>query len=412
MKILFVSNLYPPHYLGGYEVHCARVVDALREAGGWELCVLTSTYGLPPGPSGRPRPIRDEVNGVPVLRQLHQYAAGPQPSLRPWTLFQARRELHDARQFVSVLDSFRPDVVSWWNMMWFSKTLLPIVHARGIPDVHYIDDLWMIQEYGPAGEPAAAFWAGLWEGQWGPTAARPILRRLGRWWEARVAAEGLPTRRFPNQPRHVCFLSEYLRTLHRAAGMDFPSSEVIHGGVPAGPFHAPVRDRALGSGPLRVLYAGQVTPDRGVHTVVEALAGMDPATRNGLTLGIAGGGRPEYVEQVKRQVAAAGLNGRVSFLGKTAHAQMADVYKRHDILIFASTRPEGLGFTAVEALLAGCAVVTTGSGGAGEIAAIADLPLFPGGRRRVAGRSDPAGRQQAGSSAYRRSRAGGGPARV
>ena len=48
-----------------------------------------------------------------------------------------------------------------------------------------------------------------------------------------------------------------------------------------------------------------------------------------------------------------------------------------DVLFFPSTRDEGLGFTMVEVMPAGCAVVTTGSGGAMEIAALADLPLFP-----------------------------------
>ncbi len=45
-------------------------------------------------------------------------------------------------------------------------------------------------------------------------------------------------------------------------------------------------------------------------------------------------------------------------------------------------RVEALGLTScvitmVEAMLAGCAVLTTGSGGAMEVAALADLPLFP-----------------------------------
>jgi glycosyltransferase involved in cell wall biosynthesis len=83
------------------------------------------------------------------------------------------------------------------------------------------------------------------------------------------------------------------------------------------------------------------------------------------------------VERVKKQVNVLDLKGCVSFLGKIPHERMASIYKQHDVLVFASTRPEGLGFTMVEAMLAGCAVVTTGSGGAMEIAALADLPLFP-----------------------------------
>ena len=30
MKILVLSNLYPPDYIGGYECGCKQAVDALR----------------------------------------------------------------------------------------------------------------------------------------------------------------------------------------------------------------------------------------------------------------------------------------------------------------------------------------------------------------------------------------------
>ena len=33
MKILIVTNLYPPHHQGGYELRCAQVVDYLRRQG-------------------------------------------------------------------------------------------------------------------------------------------------------------------------------------------------------------------------------------------------------------------------------------------------------------------------------------------------------------------------------------------
>lgn len=56
---------------------------------------------------------------------------------------------------------------------------------------------------------------------------------------------------------------------------------------------------------------------------------------------------------------------------------MPDVYKEHDILVFLSTREEGFPLVMVEAMLAGCAVLTTGSGGAIEVAELANLPLIP-----------------------------------
>ena len=56
---------------------------------------------------------------------------------------------------------------------------------------------------------------------------------------------------------------------------------------------------------------------------------------------------------------------------------MAQVYKEHDLLVFPSTRGEGLPLVMAEAMIAGCAVITTGSGGAQEIAELARLPIFP-----------------------------------
>ena len=44
IKVLIISNLYVPHYLGGYELLCKQVVDHLKQDN-FELTVLTSDYG-------------------------------------------------------------------------------------------------------------------------------------------------------------------------------------------------------------------------------------------------------------------------------------------------------------------------------------------------------------------------------
>jgi hypothetical protein len=43
MRILVLTNFYPPHYVGGYELGCRDVVEGLR-ARGHQVAVLTSTY--------------------------------------------------------------------------------------------------------------------------------------------------------------------------------------------------------------------------------------------------------------------------------------------------------------------------------------------------------------------------------
>jgi len=45
MKILVLTNLYPPLSIGGYEERCRDVVEGLRERG-HDILVLTSTHGM------------------------------------------------------------------------------------------------------------------------------------------------------------------------------------------------------------------------------------------------------------------------------------------------------------------------------------------------------------------------------
>ena len=371
-----VSNIYPPYYRGGYELRCAEVATGLLRRD-HEVVVLTSTYGLPSRLLRRARRRTERIGDVTVHRALGEYAYGSNPVLPPWTLTQAWAELTDARWFLRLLDQFRPDVVNWWSMNGLSKTLLPIPSARRIPDVHCIDDPWMIREYGPDGDIAAAFWLSLWDGRWGPPLARSLLRRLGAWWESRIHREGISTRWFSNRPRHVCFESRFLADYYREAGFHFDSTEVIHGGIPVARFLAPGRIAGEKSGPMRVLYAGQISRDRGLHTAVDAIGGLDAAARSQLTLTVVGDDTDDYAAEIRRRVAELGLGDHVHFRGKVRYEDMPAVYREHDVLVFTSTRPEGLGFVMVEAMLSGCGVLTTGSGGAMDVAIAAGLPLFP-----------------------------------
>src|SRR5512136_2081378 len=45
MKLLFVTNLYPPHHISGYEMLCHEVATHFK-AHGHQVHVLTSTYGV------------------------------------------------------------------------------------------------------------------------------------------------------------------------------------------------------------------------------------------------------------------------------------------------------------------------------------------------------------------------------
>ena len=259
MRILVVTNLYPPYYHGGYELRCAQVAEGMQSAG-HTVRVLASGYGVPQSPSGKTENRTEERNGVQVDRSLNQYLYPPQPTGRPWRLRQARRELADARIFLRAVRDFQPDIVNWWSMYGLSKLLLSLPQHWGVPDVHWIEHWWMIEDFSREGENPTAFWSALWDGRSGPRTVRPVVRLVAREWERRVRREGIPTRDFPNRPTHVCFVSEHMRMLHQEAGLNFPSSEVIHGGVPVNQFYQPAGSNTVARRPATPSVCGADDP--------------------------------------------------------------------------------------------------------------------------------------------------------
>ena len=67
----------------------------------------------------------------------------------------------------------------------------------------------------------------------------------------------------------------------------------------------------------------------------------------------------------------------ITFLGRVSHDAMPRIYADHDVLVFASSRNEGMPMVMMEAMCAGCAVPNTGSGGSIELAERAGTPIFP-----------------------------------
>src|SRR5215212_3273863 len=45
LRVVVVTNYYPPYFIGGYELGCRDVVEALKSRG-HQVRVLTSTYGV------------------------------------------------------------------------------------------------------------------------------------------------------------------------------------------------------------------------------------------------------------------------------------------------------------------------------------------------------------------------------
>ncbi|MFY9556987.1 MAG: glycosyltransferase family 4 protein, partial [Blastocatellia bacterium] len=161
---------------------------------------------------------------------------------------------------------------------------------------------------------------------------------------------------------NVHFASRYLMQEALAANRQVSSAEVIHWGIDVNRFR--YRERPVKAG--RLLYVGQLTQLKGVHTAVEALKLLVEQPAHGSTmLTIVGG--PDYDDRIHRLVSSRGLENNVRFTGLIPRDQLPSIYREHDVLLFPAIWEEPFSITLLEAMSSSLAVVGTSTGGSSEI---------------------------------------------
>lgn len=353
VRILVVTNMYPPHHYGGYERSCQDVVERWRRRG-HEVLVLTSDVRVP----GVARHPAEDGDGV--RRQLRMYWEDHH-ILNPPLVDRLRRERANQRALRLALADFRPEVVSAWAMGAMSLGLLTTVAAQGIPVVPVVCDEWPI--YGPHVDA----WLR-------PLVVRPRLGRLVG------AVTGVPAELPPlDTAGPSCFISEFVRAACRARSpWRFPSSTVTYSGIDAPGF--PFDDtRAVRAWGWRLLYFGRIDPRKGIDTAVRALAQCPPEA----TLTVDGRGDDRHKEELEALAAGLGVGDRLRFLVSPDRAALLGQMDVADAVVFPSRWEEPFGLVPVEAMARGVPVVATTVGGAAEF-------LVDGGNCLVFPADDPA----------------------
>lgn len=326
MRILVISNLYPPFSLGGYEERIATVVRGLR-ARGHAVRVLTSHF--------RCRRPEDTWDANGVCRGLIPVGFFGFPWARAPRLQFIER--HNQRLLRELSHGFVPDVILAANMGGIGKSLLRVA-GHLAPLVTDISDHWPIR--GIPSDPYAD-WA----------KRHPALHQ-------RFGIDFLDLVE-PADPSlgTAYFTSRDLRDRTAAAGFPVAGSQIIHCGIRIEDYLAPVHTRK--DRRLRCVYVGRLHPDKGVHT---ACAGVDRAGPL-VELTVYGDGDEDHVAALH---AAWGDHPRIRFAGRVDTAGIAKAYAAHDCLVFPSEWPEPFALTPLEASAAGLPVVGTTTGGSGE----------------------------------------------
>jgi glycogen synthase len=338
MKILVLTNLYPPHYIGGYELICQTVVEILRERG-HSINVLTSDYTLPGAES------QVENSGVERSLRIHGLYG------HPWLgiLRLAGLEQHNNQKLRSALERLKPELVYVWNMGGLSKSMLFTLQHSGIPTVFYLSDHWIAR--GLAGD----VWLNWWNREDSSLPQR-VFRAAWRLSRSIAPADPPGELRFPR----IYFCSRALRDLTERAGFD-----VGHGAIIPCPIHERFLAEPLPEPPpgySRLLYAGRLDEDKGVMTALRALALLRGRFEGSLS--IVGRGDSQYERKLREFAEEHRLN--VSF-GSGNADEMPRIYRSHDGLLFTSEWAEPFALAPIEAMACGLPVAGTATGGSAEL---------------------------------------------
>ncbi|MCI0485701.1 MAG: glycosyltransferase family 4 protein [Blastocatellia bacterium] len=342
MRILVITDRYPPYYTGGYEIACQSVAERMRRHG-HEIMVLTSNYGL---------------NGTRVEGHIHRLLHRPQDSSSLVAL--ARLEVHDSRTIKRLAKMWKPDVIYAWSLFHLFPSTHVTLRELNVPIVYNIQDLWLTKHLTEAERHQAA---------WLKQGANPVRE---------VAKKAIRTAfklRHPNWLRpisttdidlsNVVFCSRFRHKQHAETGLPLGKSRVIYNGIDP----ALYRVAPVAADTLKVIFAGRLVEEKGAHTVIEAIAELVGRGLQDITLNIAGiSAYPwEYSEGLHRLVEEKGLKEHVKFLGMVQSQDMPEVYSRHNVLVFPSIVEEGFPVTLLEAMACGLTVVGTETGGSAEI---------------------------------------------
>ena len=310
LRILVVTNIYPPQELGGYGRYMCDFANALRLRGHSIQVYTSDSRYLGEIPSPEPGIDRS-------ARLLGSWSGGG----ARWIEDAVERNnivVQSEQNCARLIEQFRPDVALVGNLDMMSLGPLRALAGAGIPMVAHIGNIH-----------ACFSMSDLLPG------ARVSLAASSHWLQQRLVADGFA----PNQVS-VIYPAAWARRFHMSVPPDLS--------LP------------------RLAFASLVMPYKGPHIMVQALHRLHLDGRD-FRCTIAGDSiDSDFVRQLGAFLRDNRLEAKVQLAGLLKRDALLDMYATHNLLLFPSQFEEPFGISQVEAMAAGCLVVTSGTGGSCE----------------------------------------------
>ena len=313
LKILVISNLFPPQVIGGYERAIADYARRLHHRGHEVLVLTANVEGLTTSYS------QSEPEPMPVKRCLALWGSLTEPGFplypQPYVTAIAIQNYQVLEQEIKL---FQPDVCLAGNIDYLGQTVLDQILANQIPVAHYIMN----------------------------------------------AVPGYPVDLTPQSPLYKYItVSNWVKDSLTEKGYPTATAQTIYPGAAVEKFHQP---EIPAHDQLRIVFAGLVMPFKGIDVLIEALyllhqEGID------FTATIAGGCHtPEFRQDLEDFVAIEGFADKVKFTGLLNQQELIELYQNHNIWVLPSRFEEPFSIGLLEAMVAGLTIIASDTGGSPE----------------------------------------------
>lgn len=374
MRILLLSNLYPPFVEGGAEILAGDIAAGLERLG-HEVIVLTSSYGLSkPQHDGK---IWRSLQPAPPVYFDRQRSFWSQLN-QPFNYYRRYHNAANARTLRQVVAATTPDMLYIWEITGIGvNSLLKVLPDLNIPIVFHLGSYWLLYARSPQTEQS---------------------RLRLRWLKQRLIGT-VPELTWTS----LIAVSATVKQEYVRSGFDPKRIEVIYNGIDPRFLTLP-RSASNEEEAFQLLFVGRIRVEKGILVLLKALDLLihemnspdmlsakqadSHYTATSIThemhdsvmlseakhldspplhLHIFGDGDETYVSELKIFLHEKGLTEIVTFHGKVPQDELIQHYDRCDLMLVPSLWQEPFGLVVAEAMARGLPVIASNVGGPAEI---------------------------------------------
>jgi len=351
--------------MGGYEIRCKNIMDALSRRG-HDIRVVTSR-----GKGPRRRSEGDAP--YPVARILYDDFYGGSVTdwltRRRWShvlgmmLVFTREFFFGTRDTGLVrrqIESLRPDVIYLGHTYNLSKPLLPYLSTCGVPLVYDEGGLGLIEAWEEKG-----IWYKLTDEYVSRHRVVQSLKSFVTEVVCRLSGRRLKPRWVWPDKMQIFFNDNLGRSKALAKGVPLNGSKVIYSGVDTELFRFRPRP-GLGT-TVKIVVPGGIAPHKGQLDGVRLLRKLSECNINAEMVIVGRVWSDSYYSEVANETRMLHLQDRVRFMPMIPQSELAVLYQEADICFFPSYQKAGFARVPLEAMAAGCIVISYGNEGSDEI---------------------------------------------